>query len=921
MMEESPGKVLNRKYRLLGALGHGAMGVVYRAEQLDPEGTPQRQVALKTMRPEFSADPDFARRFLREVRVAMQLHSSHAVTVHDSGRDEDGQLYYAMELVRGPTLKAVLQQQGPLPVARVVSIVGQLCEALAEAHRLPVVHRDLKPANIFLEERQGQDWVKIGDFGIAKVLGEHGSTLTRDGLSPGTPLYMAPEQWTGQAVDGRTDLYALGIVLYELLTGRPPFTARGHEALLYQHLQQAPPPLPAAIPAGLRQQIERLLAKAPHERPPDALSVRRALEAVGAEEAERSTVIVEPEQQPLPVVVPTSPDSVAKPKRQGDQRGRQRSIGKRAVVVAIGLVLLGVAGVALRGRFIDPALEPPPAVAPAPSQTGEPSEPPPALPLPDKPSIVVLPFVNMSADPEQEYFSDGITEDLTSDLSRISSLFVIARNSAFTYKGKPVKVQEVGSELGVQYVLEGSVRKADDRVRITAQLVDAATGYHLWAERYDRPLTDIFVVQDELTRRIVGTLQGQLALWEQGIPLRRRTDSLDAYDAFLRGAEYSQRLTRDANAQARQHFERAIALDPQYGEAYAWLGWTYWIDWTWQWNQDSETQDRALALAQRAIALDDALSQAHLLLGSVYLRQKRYDQAMAKVQRAIALDPNDPEGYSTLADILNWVGRPEEAIALMEKAMHLNPQYPVWYIFQLGWAYRLTGRLDEAIAMQKQALSRSPDYLFPYTELAFSYFLQWRFQFSADPTILDQAEEMAQRAIALSPSMSWAHIVLSYIYLAKTEYERALAEAEQAVALAPTEAGSYVGLATVLNAVGRAQEALSAAEQAQRLYPQDPYGSSFLQVGAAYVSLGRYAEALAPLQHFTRRNPNFLGAHGLLAIAYSELGQQAEAQAEVAEVLRLNPNYSLEGVRQRMPFKEPALTERAVAALRKAGLK
>jgi len=221
-----------------------------------------------------------------------------------------------------------------------------------------------------------------------------------------------------------------------------------------------------------------------------------------------------------------------------------------------------------------------------------------ALPLPDKPSIVVLPFVNMSKDPEQDYFSDGLTEVLTGDLSKISSLFVIARNSAFTYKGKAVKVQDVGHEMGVRYVLEGSVLKASDQVRITAQLIDATTGYHLWSERYDRPFKDILTLQDEIVQKIVTTLRLQLTLQEQGYMVRKHTDNLEAYDYYLRGQESLWRATKETTAQARQMYEKAITLDPQYAEAYAWLGMTYYLEWIWRWNAAPQTLERAFALAQ-----------------------------------------------------------------------------------------------------------------------------------------------------------------------------------------------------------------------------------------------------------------------------------------------------------------------------------
>jgi adenylate cyclase len=285
---------------------------------------------------------------------------------------------------------------------------------------------------------------------------------------------------------------------------------------------------------------------------------------------------------------------------------------------------------------------------------------PPLLPLPDKPSIVVLPFVNMSKDPEQEYFSDGLTEVLTGDLTRISGLFVIARNSAFTYKGKAVKVQDVGREMGVRYVLEGSVLKADNQVRITAQLIDATTGYHLWSQRYDRPLKDIFALQDEIVQKIVTTLKLQLTLQEQGYIVRKHTDNLEAYDYYLRGLESYFRFTKEANVQAREMYEKALALDPQYAEVYAWLGATHWLEWSWRWSADPQTLERAFALAQKAVALDDSLPVAHSLLSVAYAAKQQYDPAIAEGERAIALDPNNADSHELQAIVLNWAGRPEE---------------------------------------------------------------------------------------------------------------------------------------------------------------------------------------------------------------------------------------------------------------------
>jgi adenylate cyclase len=345
----------------------------------------------------------------------------------------------------------------------------------------------------------------------------------------------------------------------------------------------------------------------------------------------------------------------------------------------------------------------------------------PALPLPSIPSIAVLPFTNMSGDPQQEYFSDGITDDLITALSRVPDLFVIARTSTFTYKGKAAKVQDVSRELGVKYVLEGSVRKEANQVRITAQLVDATTDYEIWAERYDRPLQDIFALQDEIVRKIVTTLKLQLTLQEQGVLVRKTTDNLDAYENFLRGEEYFWSFTKDGNAKARQMFEKAVALDPKYADANAGIGWTYLIEWVWQWSSDPQALEHASEMAQRALALDDSLPQAHGILSQIYLLKKQHDQAIAEAERAIALNPNRADGYVDLALILRFSGRAEEAVELMKKAMRLNPHYPPYYLQVLGFSYCQMGQYEDAITAQKSALSRNPNLLGSHICLAACY--------------------------------------------------------------------------------------------------------------------------------------------------------------------------------------------------------
>src|SRR5713226_5466935 len=381
---------------------------------------------------------------------------------------------------------------------------------------------------------------------------------------------------------------------------------------------------------------------------------------------------------------------------------------------------------------------------PTPSASIPPAQPP-ALPLPDKPSIAVLPFANMSDDPKQEYFSDGITDDLTTALSRLPDLFVIAQTSAFTYKGRALKVQEISRELGVAYVLEGSVRKADNQVRITAQLVDATTGDHLWAEHYDRPLKDIFSLQDEIVRRIVTTLNLQLHLAEKGVIVARRTDNLEAYDNFLRGWAYGWSLTKDGNVKARQLFQKAVKLDPSYADAYSSLGWIYFWGWVHQWSGDPNDLDRALQLEHQAIALDDSLPLAHAFLGRMLVYKRQYDQAVAQGERAIDLAPNFAFAYFWLGQTLSRSGRPAEAIGLMQKTERFDPRNRELYESEVGISEVLMGRYKEAIPILKKNLTVYPDSLWGHGWLAVAFVELGR---------KEEAQAEAAEVMRISPDFS-----------------------------------------------------------------------------------------------------------------------------------------------------------------------
>lgn len=376
-----------------------------------------------------------------------------------------------------------------------------------------------------------------------------------------------------------------------------------------------------------------------------------------------------------------------------------------AAVIVVAVVVLGIWQLYLRR----------PSVGPASVEKM-------AFPLPEKPSIAVLPFDNMSGDPEQDYFSDGLTEQIISALSKIPYLFVIARNSTFTYKGKPVKVQQVAEELGVRYVLEGSVRKAEDRVRITAQLVDALTGHHMWSESYDRDLKDIFALQDEITMKVVTAMRVKLTSGEQARMFGKGTKNLKAYLKFLEAAEQFFLWNKEANVRAKQLLEEAIAIDPEFSAAYSFLGSCHLFDAIYGWSKlPPKSIKRAFELAQKALSLDDSLSQPYVVISKIYLLQGKHEKAIAEAQQAVEINPNYGWAISNLGWILRCAGRPEEGIPLLKKAIRLNPISHVTEFDVLGRAYFLTGRYEEAIAEYKTAVKVDPDYRDAHVGLASIY--------------------------------------------------------------------------------------------------------------------------------------------------------------------------------------------------------
>ncbi len=396
----------------------------------------------------------------------------------------------------------------------------------------------------------------------------------------------------------------------------------------------------------------------------------------------------------------------------GEQRAEPRRGQKVALVVVTALLLI------VGGLLIWRTAFPPVQVASVEKM---------AFPLPDKPSIAVLPFSNLSGDPEQDYFSDGLTEEIISALGSVPKLFVIARNSTFTYKGKPVKVQQVAEELGVRYVLEGSVRKSGDKVRITAQLIDALDGHHLWAKRYDRNISDIFAVQDEITKKIITAMQVRLTEGEQIQAAARGTNNLEAYLKCLQGNELANQINPESNALAMELAEEAIALDPEYAWAYYVLGRTHLVS-VWVGTSKSPKQSiaKAMELFKKAIVLDDTFAEAHGNLGFLYSMIKQHDKAIAQAEKAVALNPNSAWAHFMVGKTLFFAARCEESIPEYKKAIRLNPIPPNNYLWSIGLSYAYTGQHEEAMHWCEKAVREKPNDLLARVMMTVVYSLSGR---------------------------------------------------------------------------------------------------------------------------------------------------------------------------------------------------
>ena len=671
------GKLISH-YRIESLIGIGGMGEVYLAQ----DERLRRKAALKLLPQSLTTDETQLDRFKNEARTASALNHPNILTVYEIGAE--GNVHFiATEFIEGVTLRVALAS-GRMSAHGALEIAVQVASALAAAHDAGVVHRDIKPENIMLRP---DGYVKVLDFGIAKLTERRRASddhrvettallQTRPGLVLGTAHYMSPEQVRGQKVDARSDIWSLGVVLYEIVTGNPPFRGETPSDCIGAILTAEPVPLSSVspdVPAKVESILQKALRKNTDERYQTIKEMLAELRSLKAKlEAE---------------------SSLSQTKSHGDSNATEIKRPKRGVLVTLGAALFAAAAVACFFFFFVPAA------------------------LTNKKSIAVLPFENLSEDKSNAYFADGIQDEILTRLSKIADLKVISRTSTEKYKSKPDNLREIAKQLGVSNILEGSVQKSADQVRVSVQLINATTDGHLWAEIYDRKLTDIFKVETDIAKTIAETLQAKLTGSEEHAISVKPTADAAAYQLYLKGRFFWGRRSGDNIPKAIEYFEEAIRQDPNYALAYAGLA-EAWI--TLPGHASARLQDvkpKAKEAALKSLQIDDTLAGAHTALAQVLFFDLDFAGAIKEFQRAIDLDPNYATAHHWYANgPLLALGRFDEAVAEGARAVELDPLSPIINVNQAN-NFIIAGRYDEAIHQIRKALELDPEFGYAHSNL------------------------------------------------------------------------------------------------------------------------------------------------------------------------------------------------------------
>jgi serine/threonine-protein kinase len=676
-------------YQITSLLSVGGMGEVYAAR----DSSLLRDVVLKLLPAQFTADADRLRRFEQEARAASALNHPNIITVYEFGKNDFGH-YIAMERVYGQTLRTLIGQE--VTSDQLIALGRQIAEALAVAHAAGITHRDIKPENIMVRD---DGYVKVLDFGLARLDASKDDALaaarkTNPGMMIGTIDYMSPEQAQGEAITTASDIFSLGVVLYELAFGKHPFHGKNVPDTL-QAIISNPPPVPARprpeLSTGLEALILQMLSKKAAHRP-TAQAVAKALAGLSS-------------GQLFTAVIPGLP----RPSLQDHELTDSPTQDSRRT-----------------SRL---------------------------------PSIAVLPFINLSGDVENEYFCDGLAEELLNAMAKIVGLKVAARTSAFAFKGKKAQISEIGRALNVGAILEGSVRKAGTRIRITVQLINASDGYQIWSERYDRQLADIFDIQDEITLAVVESLKVRLFGGEKALVLKRYTDNTEAYELYLRGRYHFNKFTGAGWVTAIDYFKKTLELEPNYAPAYASLALSLTFCWFYDILPPQELVPAWRDAVDKALFLDDQLADAHLARGQFcFYHEWLWEEAEQEYIRAIELSPNNADAYHYYGLFLATRDRFEPSILMGRRAMELDP-LSLFASMQVGWIYWLADQLDNALKQTERMTEIEPNFVGAYWQRGMIYLSKGMLPEAAEA--LQKSLDLGFNPLAFS-ALGAAHAMLGH---------------------------------------------------------------------------------------------------------------------------------------------------------------
>jgi TolB-like protein/tetratricopeptide (TPR) repeat protein/tRNA A-37 threonylcarbamoyl transferase component Bud32 len=768
-----PGDLLQQLQRTLGdgyrverELARGGMSRVYLATD---KGL-GREVVVKALSPDLAAEVNFER-FSREIRLAGRLQNPHIVPLLSAG-DAEGTPYYVMPFVEGESLRHLLQASGELPVDQAIRIMRDVAVALDYAHRQGVVHRDIKPENILLSGGTGV----VTDFGVAKAISAStaadGSTnLTTAGMALGTPAYMAPEQASADpSTDHRADIYAWGVVAYEMLTGAAPFAGRPTQAVIAAHIAEPVPPIHrAAVPERLARLVMRTLSKRPAERPQSARDIVLELDAL------TSTGL-------------TPAGTVA---AHGSRRGIPLWVWPAAAAALVAFALF-----AMNAR----------------------RQPMSASSEASVKRIAVLPFANASGSKDEEYFADGMSEELAAVLGRVRGVQVASYSSSFAFKGKSIDVKEVGRKLDVDAVLEARVRRDGRRLRVTAQLTDVGNGLSLWSDSYEKDAKDVFSVQDEIVHAIAGALELRFAATSTQAAPRdvQGTTDPNAYDLYLRGRYYWHKRGAASLRKAIDLFTAAGARDPKFGRAFAGLASSQVLLTEYADDAPRETDDRALAAADRALALDPGAAEAYLARGLVDVHRWKWEEARQSYVKAIALDSANATAHQWLGELYYALGEGDSSVAQMRMAKALDPLAPI-PAGALAYALYCSRQYQESLREAQLAMDLAPDLAIIARVAARPFFM-----------IGDTARALREvrRMRDLEPNQ--ARGLADFVYLTghtghRDEALATLKHLETLHATALPMVVAYIGVGNTKSALQALDQAIATRDQSLSQYPlMDP---------------------------------------------------------------------------------------------------